>query len=243
MTNPIRGRRKKKEKDFVQIQNSMFEDTRISWKAKGLLGYLLSRPEEGWDVFIADIVKRSTDGESAVKSAIKELKEAGYLIINKVKNEKGQFIGAEWIYDDVPFNFPPKVENPPVGKTDLRKNALYNNTKKNNIKENNTKLKDIVNKENKSNKNNDQVNTKQEIIDKLILEYMKKGLNKKVSYMVIEQIMPKGEIPEGITNLGGYIRNALENTLRRSQVKHGIKDPAEKLKANSNISFYNWLES
>ena len=34
----------KKEDPYVRIYNSVFTDNRISFKAKGILGYLLSKP-------------------------------------------------------------------------------------------------------------------------------------------------------------------------------------------------------
>ena len=62
---------------FVQIDKRPLEDPRLHWKAKGVLAYLLSKPN-GWTVRVGDIVKRSQDGEHAVRSAIDELMEVGY---------------------------------------------------------------------------------------------------------------------------------------------------------------------
>lgn len=141
------GRRRRKENNFVMIQNSMFEDNRLSWKAKGLLGYMLSRPDN-WIIRTSDLIKRSTDGERAVKSAIKELKETGYLVIHKLKNNKGQFIGADWVYDDVPFSCQTEsailqpVENARVENAEVENSTNINNTDFNNTnlkKNNNTK--------------------------------------------------------------------------------------------------------
>lgn len=96
------GRRRKKERGFVTIENSMFEDSRISWKAKGLLGYLLTKPD-GWIVRTTDLIKHSTDGDKAIRSAIKELKTYGYLTFQRTKKENGQWGGTVWEYDDVPM--------------------------------------------------------------------------------------------------------------------------------------------
>lgn len=96
------GRRRRRERNYVTIENSMFEDNRISWKAKGLLGYLLTKPD-GWIVRITDLVKHSTDGDKAIRSAIKELKTYGYLTFTRTKNEKGQWNGTIWEYDDIPM--------------------------------------------------------------------------------------------------------------------------------------------
>lgn len=63
---------------FVQIDKRIFEDDRISWKAKGLLGYFLRKPDN-WKIYLSDVVKRAPDGIRAVRSGLKELEKHGYL--------------------------------------------------------------------------------------------------------------------------------------------------------------------
>lgn len=100
-TNVTTGRRRKRSK-YVTIENAMFEDHRLSWKAKGLLGYLLTKPD-GWVVRRTDLVKHATDGDSSVRSAIKELQKYGYLTFHRTKKSNGQWGGTVWEYDDVPI--------------------------------------------------------------------------------------------------------------------------------------------
>lgn len=69
---------KEHKHNFTMIDNNLLADSNISWKAKGLLCYLLSKPE-GWNVVIADLVNRSTDGHEAIRSAMRELRKYGYL--------------------------------------------------------------------------------------------------------------------------------------------------------------------
>ncbi len=64
--------------NYTQIDNDLLSDRSISWKAKGLLCYLLSKPE-GWNVVINDLVNRSTDGHESIRSAMRELRKYGYL--------------------------------------------------------------------------------------------------------------------------------------------------------------------
>lgn len=104
---------------------------------------------------------------------------------------------------------------------------------------NNNYNKNKINK-NKINIIGNNLLTKDEIINKLILEYMKKGLSKEVCFMVLKEVE---ENPE-VHNFGGYFRNSLENALYRHNVKHGIINPQERIKqrlANSNIPYYDWL--
>lgn len=53
-------------------------DPRLSWKAKGLASYLLSKPP-GWKIWTSDLIRRSTDGRDAVLSGLAELEQCGYL--------------------------------------------------------------------------------------------------------------------------------------------------------------------
>lgn len=94
--------RKRKKNGFTQISNCMFEDDRLSWKAKGLLGYLLSRPDN-WKVNKADLQKRAKDGRDSMQNAIGELRNHGYLHIYPNRKENGKLDGWIWEYDDIPF--------------------------------------------------------------------------------------------------------------------------------------------
>ena len=87
--------RKNKENPFVMLDKRLFEDTRLSWKAKGLLGYLLSRPDD-WTIRVSDLIKRSTDGETSVYTGLKELEENGYMERVRVRDDKGKFLRVEY---------------------------------------------------------------------------------------------------------------------------------------------------
>ncbi len=67
-----------RDNPYVQIHRAIFEDNRLSWKAKGLMGYLLSRPDD-WEIRIGDLVRRSTDGRTAVYTGLRELRRVGYV--------------------------------------------------------------------------------------------------------------------------------------------------------------------
>ncbi|MCP3940161.1 MAG: hypothetical protein GY710_01595 [Desulfobacteraceae bacterium] len=73
--------------------NIHLNDDRLSWKAKGLLIYLLSKPDD-WQVYIKNLVKQSKDGMDSTYAGIKELIKAGYIIKTDIKDEKGIFRGG-----------------------------------------------------------------------------------------------------------------------------------------------------
>lgn len=110
--------RKEKKGNFTVIDNAIFKDRTLSLKAKGLLCLMLSLPD-GWNYSIAGLVKLSTDGESAVRSTLKELEESGYFRREQVR-ENGKIIDTEYVISETKnFDFPlvenQVVENQVVG--------------------------------------------------------------------------------------------------------------------------------
>lgn len=78
----------KRPSSFVMMDKSFLEDTRLSYKAKGILAYLLSKPDN-WKVIVGNLVNYSTDGKSSVYAGLKELKEYGYYEKIPIRNEQG----------------------------------------------------------------------------------------------------------------------------------------------------------
>ena len=105
--------REKKDRDYTVINNTVLKDERLSWKAKGLFCYLLSLPED-WNICLNDLQNRAKDGIDGLKSAVKELKEYGYLIQKRNKDEKGRFLKTIYIIVENPQVENPQVENPQV---------------------------------------------------------------------------------------------------------------------------------
>ena len=92
--------------NFTQIKNDILRDESISYKAKGILCALLANESGKWKSYQTTLENRSTDGTDAVRSGLKELEEAGYLIkvlyVDKnTKRRKGSF----WAYTDTPWHF------------------------------------------------------------------------------------------------------------------------------------------
>ncbi len=89
MTNTTRHKSiirviKDKENPYVQINRTCLNDNQLSWKAKGLLCYMLSMPDD-WVFHREELAKHSSDGIAALKSALKELKEGGYITIGQIR--------------------------------------------------------------------------------------------------------------------------------------------------------------
>ena len=74
-----------KTKNFTIINNeALFEKPPLSMSAKGLLCFMLALPDD-WNYSIDGLVSVCKEGRHAVKTTLKELKERGYLIIEKIK--------------------------------------------------------------------------------------------------------------------------------------------------------------
>jgi hypothetical protein len=91
---------------FTQIPNSWARDERLGYRAKGILLLLMSH-QDGWKISLEHLANDGPDGITAVRTAIIQLQESGYLIRNTIRNEKNQIEGSEWILQD-PFE---KSEN------------------------------------------------------------------------------------------------------------------------------------
>ncbi|MBR4026800.1 MAG: hypothetical protein IKJ01_04495 [Lachnospiraceae bacterium] len=92
----------KRPKRFVVMDKTFLEDSRLSFKAKGILAYLLSKPDD-WKVVVGNLVNYSADGKSAVYAGLRELKEYGYYEKVPVRNEQGtRIIRWESVVYEVP---------------------------------------------------------------------------------------------------------------------------------------------
>lgn len=92
-----------KNKNYTVMSNIHLRNKNLSLKAKGLLSVMLSLPDN-WNYSIAGLVAICKENETAIKSALNELKEHGYLIVNKLKPckaTKGK-IGYEYLIFETP---------------------------------------------------------------------------------------------------------------------------------------------
>lgn len=83
------------------VSNAALEDTRLSWRARGVLAYLLSRPE-GWSTSGERLASQSpggTEGRDAMRAALKELESFGYLQRERVQGSRGRWATALVITD------------------------------------------------------------------------------------------------------------------------------------------------
>lgn len=87
--------RTKKDRNYTVIDNTFIRDDSLSWRAKGVMTYLLSLPED-WEISMAEIQRHGTEGRDAFRKIIKELEEHGYLKRMKLKSGEGRFTGIKY---------------------------------------------------------------------------------------------------------------------------------------------------
>ena len=92
-----------KTTNYTVMSNTHLKDRDLSMKAKGLLSIVLSLPDS-WEYSISGLAALSTEKESAVKSALNELKDHGYLVVTKKmpNNTKSGRIEYEYTFFETP---------------------------------------------------------------------------------------------------------------------------------------------
>lgn len=73
-------------------------DKRLSLKAKGLFALVLSTPED-WKCSVKSLKEMCKENETAIKSALEELKEQGYLIVIK-RHRNGRLEYDYWFFEN-----------------------------------------------------------------------------------------------------------------------------------------------
>ena len=126
-----------KTENFTVLDNTLFKDDSLSWKAKGLLAYLLHLPND-WQIYLEDLKNRSTDGKESTRTAINELIEKGYILRIRV-HENGKFKRYDYtVFEKPTFQ---KSENQKSENQKSENQSLVNTNLKKEL--NKVKTKDI----------------------------------------------------------------------------------------------------
>lgn len=102
----------RKSQPYTMIANATLQDTSISLEARGLLTYLLSKPDS-WAVVVTWLQNEMGVGREKLNRIIRELENAGYIETRVVRSD-GKF--AE--YERIVHESPTVVASTVVGKPD-----------------------------------------------------------------------------------------------------------------------------
>jgi hypothetical protein len=143
-------------RDFTTLPNDLIRDSRLSWKALGLVVYILSLPDD-FRLRLSYLTKQKKDGRDGTRAGLKELELAGYLTIRQERGERGKFTQVIWEVTDEPCgtssdNNPPCSENPNTvkpntDKPDSENPTLINTNNKQKLKTKITTTKHIANEQ------------------------------------------------------------------------------------------------
>lgn len=100
-----------KSKDYTVMSNYHLRDNSLSLKAKGLLSQMLSLPE-GWDYTLAGLSMINKESKDAIRAAVNELEDAGYVQRHQTVDASGKFSCNEYVIHEQPFFEEPLSENP-----------------------------------------------------------------------------------------------------------------------------------
>lgn len=115
------------ESRFYTLDKAISEDERLSWAARGMLIFLLGKPDH-WEVSVKHLIGQTSSavgkssGRDGVRVILKELEQAGYLVADVARNEGGIFAGMAYTVYEQPVLSPvaagsqPACEKPQAGQ-------------------------------------------------------------------------------------------------------------------------------
>lgn len=92
--------------NFTILDNAVIRNPDLSFKARGILAYLLSLPD-GWRIDRDQLARQSTDGQTSIRSGLAELEQARYIRRVKRQDNAGRWSTLTIVYDT-----PQPVDNP-----------------------------------------------------------------------------------------------------------------------------------
>lgn len=90
--------RVEKINNYTLVDNDYIQSGELSLKAKGLLTYMLSLPDN-WEYSLEGLYSSCKDGKSSLRNTLKELIDKNYLIIERIRDENGLYKYNYQIYE------------------------------------------------------------------------------------------------------------------------------------------------
>lgn len=89
------------EDQFVMIPNAWMRDERLSYKARGMLAAAMTHAD-GFMLSEKGFTDRGTEGTAAIRAGIKEMRDAGYIVVKKKRGPGGRLLPQEWLITSPP---------------------------------------------------------------------------------------------------------------------------------------------
>ena len=116
-----------KNRGYTVISNHHLRNKDLSLKAKGLLSQMLSLPED-WDFTLKGLSRINREQIDAIREAVKELEQAGYIVRSRERDSQGRLRGADYIIYEQPQPVPdsPTLDNPTLDNPTQEKPTQLN---------------------------------------------------------------------------------------------------------------------
>ena len=116
---------KNKDNPYVMMNKSFLMDCDLSAKAKGILGYILTLPDD-WQIYLDELTTHFTDGRDSIRNGIKELLNNGYIVRSeRNRDEKGHLKGYTYdVYEVRTYDGKSNVGKSYVGKSNTTNKEL-----------------------------------------------------------------------------------------------------------------------
>ena len=215
-----------KNKDYTIMSNYHLRDRELSYKAKGLLSFMLSLPED-WDYSLNGLCAISKESKDGIISILKELQEHHYIEIEKVRGDKGYFEYNYLIYE-IP-HFKNVEKNNPGMETTTQINTNKINTNKQIDKDDKTISSFFIPEEHNIltlelinrgyiNESDTQMFYYDDLFEKLLDEDNEyKDLIKLIHYIIPRVVKRDFRDDDGniIENKYGYFKSSIESNIRK----------------------------
>lgn len=89
----------KEDEPYSIMPNALFQNENLSWEARGLMGYMISLPSD-WIYYKSELMKHGNRGAYVFNRMWKELRNAGYIELVRIKDEQGKFVQDTREYTD-----------------------------------------------------------------------------------------------------------------------------------------------
>lgn len=117
--------RVEKTNDYTVMANHHLRNHALSLKAKGLLSQMLSLPED-WDYTLSGLAEINRESKDAIRAAVQELEQAGYIQRRQTQDKGGKFAGNEYVIREIPC--PPDTDTQEAPREESGEPLLENPT-------------------------------------------------------------------------------------------------------------------
>ena len=132
-----------KTRNYTIMSNHHLQNRNLSLKAKGLMSLLLSLPDD-WVHTLSGLAQISTEGVDAIRMAIRELEQEGYIVRKRIRNANGQLGRMEYVVYEHPqaatVSSEPDSASPALEEPMLENPTLLNTNRVNKNKEKKNEL-------------------------------------------------------------------------------------------------------